>query len=280
MRALDCPFDVGGRLIQTGTCTGIAVYGPESPDAEALLSHADVALYRAKADGVGTHRFYTDAMDADVRARVALGAELAAAVKAEQFGLVYQPQIDLRSGRIVGLEALVRWNHPTRGLLRPASFIVAAEASGAIVPMGRIVLREACLQMRVWMDAGIAPPVITVNVSGIQFRQPGGLEDTLTGVLAESRVPAARVEIELTESVLMEASRSHNAALLTLREMGLRIAIDDFGPGIPRSTICGGSRSSGSRFPEPSSPTSPPFRATARSCGRRSAWRANWTSRS
>jgi predicted signal transduction protein with EAL and GGDEF domain len=231
VRALDRPFDVDGRLIQTGTCIGIAVYGPESPDAEALLSHADVALYRAKADGVGTYRFYTDAMDADVRARVALGAELAAAVKAEQFGLVYQPQIDLRSGRIVGLEALVRWNHPTRGLLRPASFIVAAEASGAIVPMGRIVLREACLQMRVWMDAGIAPPVITVNVSGIQFRQPGGLEDTLTGVLAESRVPAARVEIELTESVLMEASRSHNAGLLRLRDMGLRIAIDDFGTG-------------------------------------------------
>jgi diguanylate cyclase (GGDEF)-like protein/PAS domain S-box-containing protein len=231
VRALDRPFDVDGRLIQTGTCIGIAVYGPESPDAEALLSHADVALYRAKADGVGTYRFYTDAMDADVRARVALGAELAAAVKAEQFGLVYQPQIDLRSGRIVGLEALVRWNHPTRGLLRPASFIVAAEASGAIVPMGRIVLREACLQMRAWMDAGIAPPVITVNVSGIQFRQPGGLEDTLTGVLAESRVPAARVEIELTESVLMEASRSHNAGLLRLRDMGLRIAIDDFGTG-------------------------------------------------
>jgi diguanylate cyclase (GGDEF)-like protein/PAS domain S-box-containing protein len=231
VRALDRPFEVDGRLIQTGTCIGIAVYGPESPDAEALLSHADVALYRAKADGVGTFRFYTDVMDADVRARVALEVELAAAVKNEQFVLLYQPQIDLQSGVIVGLEALVRWNHPTRGLLRPAAFIVAAEASGAIVPMGRIVLREACLQMRAWMDAGIAPPVVTVNVSGIQFRQPGGLEETLAEVLAESRVPAARLEIELTESVLMDASRSHNAALITLRAMGLRIAIDDFGTG-------------------------------------------------
>ncbi|MGD1065671.1 MAG: EAL domain-containing protein [Vulcanimicrobiaceae bacterium] len=231
VRALDRPFDVEGRLIQTGTCIGIAVYGPESPDAEALLSHADVALYRAKADGVGTYRFYTDLMDADVRARVALDIELAAAVKTEEFVLLYQPQIDLHTGCIVGLEALVRWNHPTRGLLRPSSFIVAAEASGAIVSMGRLVLRETCLQMRRWMDAGIAPPVITVNVSGIQFRQPGGLEETVVEVLAESRVPASRLEIELTESVLMEASRSHNAALLTLRDMGLRIAIDDFGTG-------------------------------------------------
>jgi diguanylate cyclase (GGDEF)-like protein/PAS domain S-box-containing protein len=231
VRAIDRPFDVDGRMIHTGTCIGIAVYGPESPDAEALLSHADVALYRAKADGIGTYRFYTEAMDAEVRARVALDAELAEAVKLEQFAVLYQPQVDIESGRIAGVEALVRWNHPTRGALGPTSFIVAAEASGAIVPLGRIVLREACLQMRRWMDAGIAPPLIAINVSGVQFRVPGGLENLLTEVLLESGVPPERVEIELTESVLMEASRSHNAALLTLREMGLRVAIDDFGTG-------------------------------------------------
>jgi diguanylate cyclase (GGDEF)-like protein/PAS domain S-box-containing protein len=231
VRAIDRPFDVEGVVIHTGTCIGIAVYGPESPNAEALLSHADVALYRAKDDGGSTYRFYTDAMNAEVRERVALDAELAEAVEAGQFVVLYQPQVDIETGRIVGLEALVRWNHPARGLLGPAAFIVAAERCGAIVPMGRIVLHQACSQMRRWIDAGIAPPLIAINVSGIQFRVPCELEDALTSVLAESGVPAQRVEIELTESVLMEASRSHNAALLTLRDMGLRVAIDDFGTG-------------------------------------------------
>jgi diguanylate cyclase (GGDEF)-like protein/PAS domain S-box-containing protein len=231
VRAIDRPFEVEGRLIHTGTCIGIAVYGPESPNAEALLSHADLALYRAKADGVSTYRFYTDVMDAEVRARVALDAELAEGVKQGQFVVLYQPQVDLQSERIVGLEALVRWNHPTRGFLGPGAFIVAAERSGAIVSLGHFVLREACLQMRSWIDAGIAPPLIAVNVSGVQFRVPSGVEDDVSAILAESGVPPDRVEVELTESVLMEASRSHNAALLTLREMGLRIAIDDFGTG-------------------------------------------------
>jgi diguanylate cyclase (GGDEF)-like protein/PAS domain S-box-containing protein len=231
VRAIDLPFDVDGVVIHTGTCIGIAVYGPESPSAEALLSHADVALYRAKAEGGSTYRFYTDTMDAEVRARVALDAQLAQAVEEGQFVVLYQPQVDLESERIVGLEALVRWNHPTRGFLRPAAFIVAAERSGAIVPLGRIVMHEALSQMRRWIDAGIAPPLIAINVSGVQFRVAAGLEDALTAVLAESGVPAERVEVELTESVLMEASRSHNAALLRLRAKGLRIAIDDFGTG-------------------------------------------------
>ncbi|MGD1068191.1 MAG: PAS domain S-box protein, partial [Vulcanimicrobiaceae bacterium] len=174
VRAIDRPFEVEGRLIHTGTCIGIAVYGPESPNAEALLSHADLALYRAKADGVSTYRFYTDVMDAEVRARVALDAELAEGVKQGQFVVLYQPQVDLQSERIVGLEALVRWNHPTRGFLGPGAFIVAAERSGAIVSLGHFVLREACLQMRSWIDAGIAPPLIAVNVSGVQFRVPSG----------------------------------------------------------------------------------------------------------
>jgi diguanylate cyclase (GGDEF)-like protein/PAS domain S-box-containing protein len=231
VRAIDRPFDIEGVLIHTGTCIGIAVYGPESPNAEALLSHADVALYRAKADGVSTYRFYTDAMDAEVRARVTLDAELAEAAKTGQFAVVYQPQVDLENGHVVGLEALVRWNHPTRGLLAPSSFIIAAERSGAIVAMGAIVMRQACLQMRSWIDAGIAPPLIAINVSGVQFRAASGVEAALMEVLDESGVPPERVEVELTESVLMEASRSHNVALLKLREMGLRVAIDDFGTG-------------------------------------------------
>ena len=225
------PFLIEGNVIRSGTSVGIAVYGPDSADAETLLSHADVALYRAKADGRGTYRFFTDSMDTEVRTRVTMGAELREAIGAGQFFLMYQPQVDSDTGRIVGLEALLRWRHPTRGILAPAEFIPIAEHSGQIVALERWVLREACRQTRQWLDEGFVVPLMAINVSVVQFKTPRELENSIAATLEEFGLPPQLLELELTEGVLMEASREQNNAMLRLRRMGLRIAIDDFGNG-------------------------------------------------
>jgi diguanylate cyclase (GGDEF)-like protein len=225
------PVSIQGIEVRSGASVGIAVYGPASADAETLLSHADVALYRAKAEGRGTYRFFTDEMDAEVRTRFMLGAELRGAIVSDQLFLEYQPEVDAYSGRIVGLEALVRWLHPTRGLIPPGQFIPVAEKSGSIVAVGHWVMREALGQMRKWLDAGVAPPLIAVNVSALQFKTPRELENDIAELLSETCVPPRMVELELTESALMDASREHGDVLLRLRRSGIRIAIDDFGIG-------------------------------------------------
>jgi diguanylate cyclase (GGDEF)-like protein/PAS domain S-box-containing protein len=231
LKAIASPFTILGDEILTGASIGIAMYGLDSPNAETLLSHADVALYRAKAEGRGTYRFFTDAMDVAVRTRVTLGAELRDALAGGQIFVMYQPQIDVDTGGFAGVEALARWRHPTRGLVPPGTFIPIAEQSGLIVPLGNWVLHEACRQMKEWVDAGIAPPLMAVNVSGLQFKTPFALENEITEILTETGLPPQRLELELTESVLMEVSSAHNDALLRLRNSGHRIAIDDFGTG-------------------------------------------------
>ena len=217
--------------VRSGASVGIAVFGPDSADTETLLSHADIALYRAKSEGRGTYRFFTDSMDAEVRTEFMLGAELRQAIVSDQLYLVYQPQVDIYTGRIIGVEALVRWLHPTRGVVSPGLFIPVAEKSGLIVAIGRWVMHESCRQMRKWLDAGVAPPLIAVNVSALQFKTPRELENDLEAILAETGVPAQKVELELTEGVLMDASREHSDVLLRLRNAGFRIGIDDFGTG-------------------------------------------------
>jgi diguanylate cyclase (GGDEF)-like protein/PAS domain S-box-containing protein len=231
LKAISSPFIIRGDEIRTGASIGIAVYGSDSPTAETLLSHADVALYRAKAEGRGTYRFFTDIMDVEVRTRVTLGAELRDALAGGQIFLMYQPQIDVDTGRFVGVEALARWRHPKRGLVPPSVFIPIAEQSGLIVALGNWVLHEACRQMKEWIDASIAPPSIAVNVSGLQFKTPFALENKIAEILAETGLQPQRLELELTESVLMQVSGAHNDALLRLRKNGHRIAIDDFGTG-------------------------------------------------
>lgn len=154
-----------------------------------------------------------------------------AGIALEQFFLMYQPQVDIETGRIVGLEALVRWNHPSRGLVGPGHFIPAAEENGLIVSLGLWVMREASRQTRQWLDAGIAPPRVAVNLSGVQFKRPLELEKNIAMVLAEFGLPAQLLELELTESVLMEAAHEHNDSLVRLRKMGHHIALDDFGSG-------------------------------------------------
>ena len=231
INAISAPYSIEGNEIRIGASLGIAVYGPDSQDAETLLSHADVALYRAKAEGRGTYRFFTDEMDAAVRARVAFGADLREAIASGQLALMYQPQIDINTSRIVGVEALVRWRHPKLGLLGPSEFIPAAEENGLIVPLGHWVLQESCRQTKEWLDAGIAVPLIAVNVSWLQFKTPHELENDIAETLARTAVPPQLLELELTESVLMEVSREQSDVLQRLRKTGLRIAIDDFGTG-------------------------------------------------
>jgi diguanylate cyclase (GGDEF)-like protein/PAS domain S-box-containing protein len=231
LKALAEPFTIQHNEIRAGASIGIAVYGQDAPDEETLLSRADVALYRAKADGRGTYRFFTEAMDTEVRSRVQLTSELRNAIASGQLFLMYQPQVDTETNHIIGLEALVRWRHPTRGLVLPGEFIAVAEKSGLIVALGYWVLHEACQQMKAWVDAGIAPPLVAVNVSALQFKSPIELENDIAAILAETALPPGLLELELTESIVMEISRDRSDALLRLRESGVRIAIDDFGTG-------------------------------------------------
>ena len=231
LRVLGEPFSILGGEVRSGASIGIAVYGPGAPDAETLLSQADVALYRAKAEGRGTYRFFTDAMDREVRSRVTLSSELSKAITSDQLFLMYQPQINTETRDIIGLEALVRWHHPTRGVLSPGEFVPIAEKSGLIVALGQWVLHEACRQMKEWRDAGTAPPLIAVNVSALQFKTSFKLENEIKAILAETALSPGLLELELTETSFMEVSSDHGDALRRLHDTGLRLAIDDFGTG-------------------------------------------------
>jgi diguanylate cyclase (GGDEF)-like protein len=231
IKAIATPFLIDGNDIHTGASIGIDLYGPESVDAEALLSHADVALYRAKSEGRGGFRFFTDAMDAEVRTRVALGTELREAIDSNQLFLVYQPQVSIETGRINGLEALVRWRHPRRGILGPGSFVPVAEKIGIVAKLGHWVLWAACRQAEAWLAAGIAPVRIAVNLSALEFKTPLELEKDVVAALAATGLPPRLLELELTETVMMEASREHSDVLGRLRQLGITIAIDDFGTG-------------------------------------------------
>jgi diguanylate cyclase (GGDEF)-like protein/PAS domain S-box-containing protein len=231
IQALNEPFAIAGNEVRTGVSVGIAIYGPESVDAETLLSQADVALYRAKSEGRGTYRFFTEAMDTEVRTRVTLGAELREAIASDQLVLLYQPQVAIDSGRITGVEALVRWRHPTRGLIGPDVFIPVAEESGLIRALGQHVLREACRQARAWLDAGLGLDRLAVNLSSVQVRMPLELERETSEILADTGLPPDRLELELTETVLMVASQEQSAVLGRFQARGITIAIDDFGTG-------------------------------------------------
>jgi len=229
--AFNVPIRLQGNEIHIGASIGIATYDTDSPNAENLLSHADVALYRAKSDGRGSYRFFTDAMDREVKMRVRLGMELRDAIAAGQLFLMYQPQVEVDTGRIIGMESLVRWRHPSRGVIGPDIFIPIAEQIGVISQLGHWVLWQACRQAKLWRDAGIPPVRISLNVSALQFRSPIALEDDIAAALAETGMPPQLLELELTERVLMDASRAYGDVLQRLRQTGVTIAIDDFGTG-------------------------------------------------
>jgi diguanylate cyclase (GGDEF)-like protein len=231
IKAMAAPFMIAGNDIRSGVSIGISLFGSDEPDTETILSRADVALYRAKSERTGEYRFHTNAMDNEIRTRVTLGAELREGIALGQLFLEYQPQVNIATGRVTGVEALVRWRHPSRGVLGPNLFIPVAEKSGLIAALGHWVLRQACAQAKQWGDAGIAPEAIAVNLSAVQFKRAFELETEIANVLAETGLPPGQLELELTETVLMAASREHNDVLQRLRESGVRLAIDDFGVG-------------------------------------------------
>jgi diguanylate cyclase (GGDEF)-like protein/PAS domain S-box-containing protein len=231
LNAMSRPVRIGNSNIFIGTSIGIAAYQGDTPEAEAILSHADVALYRAKSEGRRGYRFFTSTMESEVRSRFALMAELRDGMANGQLFLKYQPQVEIATGRIVGVEALVRWRHPVRGELLPSEFVSAAEESGLVFELTRWVLHEACRQAREWLDAGIHLWRLAVNVSAVELKKPFQLEAELGHAMTVNRLPSELIELELAETALVKTSRETNDVLRRLRSKGIKLAIDDFGTG-------------------------------------------------
>ena len=225
-RALSAPFDLGDHQVVIGTSIGIAVAPNDGIDSDDILRNADLALYRAKGAGRGTHRFFEPEMDRLMQERRDLERDMRNALVNDEFELHFQPFVNLESGKISGCEALLRWQHPTRGLVSPVDFIPLAEETGVIVPLGEWVLRTACTQAARW-PAGLR---IAVNLSPAQFRSKE-LVLVVVRALADSGIAPHRLELEVTESVMMQDSEAAFATLGQLRKLGVRIALDDFGTG-------------------------------------------------
>ena len=216
--------------IRIGVSIGISLYPQHGDTPEILLQQADAALYRAKEEGRNRYAYFSDELTRAARERIELEARLRRAITQNELRVYYQPQIDIVSGRIVGAEALVRWQDPEEGLIPPIRFIPLAEQTGLIMPMGEWVLRETCRQGQQWIDAGLPPLTLAVNVSPYQFRH-GEISALVAAVLNETGFPADRLELELTESGLMEYQDQAVERLNNLRSQGIRLAIDDFGTG-------------------------------------------------
>jgi EAL domain-containing protein (putative c-di-GMP-specific phosphodiesterase class I) len=212
------------------TSIGVSVYPDDGRDAEALIKNADTAMYQAKENGRQSFQFFKPAMNVRAVERQSIEESLRRALGRREFKLQYQPKIDLCTGAIAGAEALLRWNHPTRGPVPPACFIPVAEDCGLIVPIGAWVLREACTQARSWLDQGLHPGTMAVNVSAMEFREDNFLQG-LFDILDDTGLDPKYLELELTESVLMKRVESTAAILQALRDRGVKIAIDDFGTG-------------------------------------------------
>lgn len=224
------PFQVGRHELQVGVSIGISTYPGDGVDIGSLLKNADTAMYQAKAAGGGAYQFFTAEMNAHIMVRVALENSLRQAIRNQEFELHYQPQVDGASGELLGLEALIRWNHPEQGPISPARFIPIAEEAFLINPIGEWVLREACRQARAWMDQGLAPRVMAVNLSAVQFRQQN-LVDQVASALQASGLEARWLELEITESAFIHNTERIIELLGQLRGLGVKLSVDDFGTG-------------------------------------------------
>ena len=230
MDAMTAEFVVQGQPFSIGCSVGISIFPEHGADGETLIKNADAAMYCAKENGRHNFRFFTDDMNAQVVERLTLEHSLRRALDKKEFFLMYQPQMEIATRKITGLEALIRWQHPELGLVPPDKFIRIAENSGLIVPIGEWVLRTACAQARKWQDEGLPAVPVAVNVSAVQFRQDGFCE-LIHRVLEETGLAAQYLELELTESLLLSSADVTFAVLKELKAMGLKLAIDDFGTG-------------------------------------------------
>jgi diguanylate cyclase (GGDEF)-like protein len=226
IRLMSEPYDLDGQQAVIGASIGISVGPGDGSSPDKLLRNADLALYRAKGDGRGTFRFFEPAMDFQMQTRRIMEQDLRKALPAGEFELYYQPVVNLVNNEISGFEALLRWNHPNQGMIAPVTFIPLAEEIGFIVPLGEWVIRQACAAAVRWPgDLRVA-----VNISAVQFRNPG-LMQVIVGALANSGLHPTRLEIEITETVLLENKETTLDVLHQLRALGVRIAMDDFGTG-------------------------------------------------
>ncbi len=230
-QALSAPFHLGDTELHVTTSIGIALYSADLPTADALLTRAELALYRAKAEGRNRFCFYSADLDRLVQERVALTDEMRTGLSRGEFELYYQPQVEIPSGRIIGLEALIRWNHPRRGLLMPDMFIPMAEMVGLIAPLGRWVIDATCRQISEWAAAGLAAPKVSFNVSAAQFGALPDLEKHIFACLRRWNVRPEQIEMELTETVLMARFGGSGDMLKYFCDLGITIALDDFGTG-------------------------------------------------
>jgi diguanylate cyclase (GGDEF)-like protein len=226
VEAIAEPFDLDGRQAYVGVSVGVSVCPSDGEDVDTLLKNADMAMYRSKSEGRNTYRFFELAMDARIQERRLLELDLRRAVANGEFELYYQPQVDAQTEAVTGCEALLRWRHPTRGLVLPNDFIAVAEEIGVIVPLGAWVIQQACREAATWpRHIGVA-----VNLSSQQFKGLA-LVQTVVSALEASSLSPMRLELEITESVLLADNESTLATLNHLRSLGVRIAMDDFGTG-------------------------------------------------
>jgi diguanylate cyclase (GGDEF)-like protein len=228
-RSLASPFEIDGQDIYVSTSIGISIYPADGTDVSTLLRRADTAMYRAKR-GSGGYQFYEAGMEASISEHLRMDSSLRRALERNELLVYYQPKADTSSGRITGMEALVRWKHPVRGMISPLEFIPLAEETGIIKPIGEFVLRTACAQTKEWLAAGAPDLRIAVNISGIQLKEKG-FSDTVASVLRDTGLDPRHLTLEITESVLMEHAREAVSTLQELKSIGLNLDIDDFGTG-------------------------------------------------
>ena len=230
IKSLVHPFDIQGHKIFASTSIGISSYPNDGNDAETLLKHADLAMYHAKSNGKNNYQFFNNEMNQVTSNRLSLENEIRSAIEHDEFFLLFQPKIELITGKIIGVEALIRWQHPKRGLVMPNDFISLAEESRLILPLGEWVLKKACEQIRTWENTENISIPVSVNISPYQFYE-GKLEKTIHDITELIGVRTSLLELEITENVLMKNLEYTIPLMKKLRKMGIRLAIDDFGTG-------------------------------------------------
>ncbi len=227
---LNAPYEIGGRHVEVGASIGIAIFPRDGTNVSSLLKNADHAMYQVKQAGRNGVGFTSVESQIHNDRRLQIENQLRAALHEDEFELHYQPKVDLRSGASTGVEMLLRWRNPMLGLVSPDEFVPMAEETGLILPLGRWILRQACFQLRAWDEAGLPPITLAVNVSTLQFRQKDFVR-AVEDALRDSGVPAERLELEITETVLMKDYAASLRTLKRLGKLGVRIALDDFGTG-------------------------------------------------
>lgn len=221
---------VDGNEIKITTSIGISIFPEDGYDGDYLIKYADAAMYHAKKNGRNNYQFFTNEMNQLALERMSIERKLRHAVERQEFCLHYQPQVDLRSGRIIGVEALLRWDNPETGIISPGYFIPIAEETGLIIPIGEWVLREACRQNSEWRLLGLPELTVAVNLSAVQFRQ-NNFGEMIKTILCENGLEPSGLELEITEGVVMQNAEASIELLLELKAMGLKLVVDDFGTG-------------------------------------------------